>query len=85
MSQYDEFLNKYVANAMRMEMVGIHPFGFDPGYLCMIDGMGGKGVDIPDALAKIICRLVIEVYPETKDDKDMIEAYKRAKCGETGQ
>jgi hypothetical protein len=75
MSEYEEFINKHAATAERLHKVGIYPFGFDPGYLCTIDGLN-KSVDIPTRLAEIICELVKQVYPEMKDDKTMIEAYK---------
>ena len=76
MSEYTRFLNCWAANAERLYRVGIVPFGFDPGFMCNIEGCRG-GVDIPEPLANIICDLVKKVYPEIEDDKAMIAEYKK--------
>jgi hypothetical protein len=73
--EYDDFLKKYAANIERFRRVGIHPFGFSPGYLCRIEG-AHESVDIPDELANIILELIKKVHPEMADDKAMIRAYK---------
>lgn len=78
MNKYDIFLNKWAANSERLHRVGIHPFGYDPGYLCTIDGDSRhRGVDIPSDVVKIICDLVKIIYPETQNDVTMIKAYKK--------
>lgn len=74
--EYDEYLNKYAANAERLHRISIHHFGFSPGYLCTIKGKRDS-VEICDKLTEIICDLIKKVYPETEDDIAMIEAYKK--------
>lgn len=76
--EYTDFLNRWAANSERLHRVGIHPFGYDPGFLCTIDGDSRKrGVEIPEDVAEIICLLVKKVYPETQDDEKMIAAYQK--------
>ena len=72
--KYQEFLDKYIPNSERLRKVGIKPFGYDPGYLTIIDRMT---VDIPNVLAEIISDLVKKAYPETIDDKKMIKEYEK--------
>ena len=76
MSKYADFLNRYAATSERLHRIGIHPYGYGPGFLCTIDGDAShRGVDIPEDVAKIICSLVMQISPETKSNIEMIDAY----------
>ena len=74
--RYEEFLNKFAANAQRLRRVGINSFGYDPGYQVDVEGCYGS-ISLPTKLVEIICDLVKKVYPETEDDEKMIEEYKK--------
>lgn len=76
MNKYTKFLNRWAADAQRLHQVGITPFGYDPGFICHVEGCRG-GVEIPTPLANIICELIKKVYPEMEDDKVMIELYEK--------
>ncbi len=75
MGKYDDWLNRWGADSERLHRIGVHPYCYDPGFACSMEGVRGQ-IDIPTPLAKIICNLVKQVYPETKDDKKMIAAYR---------
>ena len=50
MSEYADFLNRWAANSERLHRIGIHPFGYDPGFACRIKDIY-KTVEIPEKLA----------------------------------
>ena len=78
MDKYEQFLNRWAAKAERLHRIGIHPYGYDPGFLCVVDTDPQKrGIEIPEFLADIICELVIKTQPGTKSDKLMIKAYRK--------
>ena len=72
--RYQEFLDKYAANSERLSRIGIYSFGYDPGYIARIDDCN-ISVDLPTILVEKICDLIKQVYPETADDKKMLEEY----------
>ncbi|MBE3101246.1 MAG: hypothetical protein IMZ47_03135 [Firmicutes bacterium] len=73
---YNDHITKWAAKAERLHRIGIHPFGFDPGCICTIEGCS-QSVDMPMTLVDILNDLIKKAYPETQNDAAMIEAYKR--------
>ena len=81
MNKYEEFLQRWAADAERLHRIGLHPFGFDPGFLCSVEGQGAS-VDLSEHLVKtILSPLIQKAHPEMSDDNEMIKAYKARSGG----
>ena len=53
-----EFNDKYGEKIRLLKSIGIMPFGFDPGFLVMVND---QSVDLPLKLVDIICGLIKKV------------------------
>lgn len=83
MDKYQKFLQKWAANCERLHRIGLDVIGMDPGYLCSVVGEN-ISVDMTEHMVTtILVPLIKTAYPETIDDKKMIEAYEKRAKNET--
>jgi len=76
MNRYEEFLQRFAADAERLHRIGLDPIGYNPGYICSI-AKGSRSIELPEQLVKdILSPLIRKAHPETSDDAEMIKAYK---------
>lgn len=77
-TEYQQFLQDYGANSERLHRIGIHSYGYGSGHVATVeDDPRQRGVDLPQCLVDKICDAIKVAYPDTKDDKKMIVAYKK--------
>ena len=82
-----EFNDKYGEKIRLLKSIGIMPFGFDPGFLVMVND---QSVDLPLKLVDIICGLIKKVNSHDRlveiADKLLIHTLNGiCSCDKTGQ
>jgi len=77
MNKHEKFLQRWAANSERLHRIGLDAVGYDPGYLCDVQGQQASVNMTEHMVTNILVPLIKKAYPETMDDEKMIEAWKK--------